>query len=377
MPFNKTDLKKMKKDELVALVMKQQEEKEREIVELKEELKDKDTTIHNIKKFWLEEDDENFSVAGAIVAMEDSVKDLDNAEGQNEIDKEEIEKLKDENERLKKHIINNYQDLDPNGEGVPHTEFFPGGRYAIDEEEEKRLADEFEKKFPGERSFVRTPYSALCGQIGEGISDLRSKVDDLEQHACSSLSLCCDCCQSSITEDDVNMSIEKRCGKLLCEECCDEQQQQEAEQQLESRVKELKKEIQDQKDRNDELEDYYCERQEKIEEDRDTWRRLFDGAIVERNAECQLRFKENDRMVEQVKKLSLACALANDELKKYKTEDSDKKEEEEGDSRCMTCEKRFCMYDAQKAEPEAYDKYFGSGDDDGDLCPQCLIKWQL
>ena len=35
-PFTKTDLKKMKKDELVALVMKQQEEKEREIEEATE-----------------------------------------------------------------------------------------------------------------------------------------------------------------------------------------------------------------------------------------------------------------------------------------------------------------------------------------------------
>ena len=35
-PFTETDLKKMKKDELVALVMKQQEEKEREIEEATE-----------------------------------------------------------------------------------------------------------------------------------------------------------------------------------------------------------------------------------------------------------------------------------------------------------------------------------------------------
>ena len=66
--------------------------------ELEEQVKELQTTIHNIKKFWLDEDDENFSVAGAVQAMEDSSKDLDNAEGQNEIDREEIVKLKKDNE---------------------------------------------------------------------------------------------------------------------------------------------------------------------------------------------------------------------------------------------------------------------------------------
>ena len=69
--------------------------------ELEEQVKELQTTIHNIKKFWLDEDDENFSVAGAVQAMEDSSKDLDNAEGQNEIDREEIVKLKKDNEELK------------------------------------------------------------------------------------------------------------------------------------------------------------------------------------------------------------------------------------------------------------------------------------
>ena len=69
-----------------------------------------------------------------------------------------VEELEEENKRLKQHIIHNYQDLHPNGDGIPHTEFFPGGRYAVEDDG------------------TRTPYSALCGQIGEGIDELNQKA---------------------------------------------------------------------------------------------------------------------------------------------------------------------------------------------------------
>ena len=49
-----------------------------------------------------------------------------------------------ENEKLKNHIIHNYQDLNPEGDGIPHTEFFPGGEYAVEDDD-------------------RTPYSILNG----------------------------------------------------------------------------------------------------------------------------------------------------------------------------------------------------------------------
>lgn len=133
------------------------------------------------------------------------------------------------------------------------------------------------------------------------IEKLEEKVDELESHACSSLSLYCDCCQSSITEDDLNMSIEKRCGKLLCEECCDSQDEDDeaqkwkkmyeeaiAERNTESQMRSaeseknaryltkwsdlaasMKKEIEELKDRNDELEDYYCDREDKLNEEID------------------------------------------------------------------------------------------------------------
>ena len=240
MSLNKTALKKMKKEELVEHILKIQKEQATSALlsSSDEETSTEETDV--VMTSWL---------AAATFKLR-------NAEA-------EIKKLGEENERLKKHIIHNYQDLHPNGDGIPHTEYFPGGRYAIDEREEKRICDNIAKKYPDdERPEPRTPYSALCGQIGEGISDLQSKVDDLERNLCGSLSLCCDCCQSSITEDDVNMSIENRCGKLLCEECCDEQ-----EEQTETPVKELEKKIEELQDTNDELEDYYCDREDKLSEE--------------------------------------------------------------------------------------------------------------
>jgi FtsZ-binding cell division protein ZapB len=74
-----------------------------------------------------------------------------------------VEEIEEENKRLKQHIIHNYQDLHPNGDGIPHTEFFPGGRYAVEDDG------------------TRTPYSALCGQIGEGIDELKEKNKGLEE----------------------------------------------------------------------------------------------------------------------------------------------------------------------------------------------------
>ncbi len=241
MPFNKTALKKMKKDELVEHILKIQKE----------------------------------GATGALLSSSDE---------KTPTEQDIIANLKEENERLKKHIIHNYQDLNPNGDGIPHTAFFPGGEYAIDEQEEKRIADAFAKKYPDdERPQPRTPYSTLCGQIGEGIEDLQGRLED--------------------AEDEHKMHY--------------------------AEIDELKKKVKELEDRNDELEDYYCDREDKL----------------------------------------------NEEIEKLK-EQKEEEEEEEGDSCCMGCEKRFCMYDAQKAEPEAYNKYFGSGDDDGDLCVQCLIKWQ-
>ena len=69
----------------------------------------------------------------------------------------------EENKKLKQHIIHNYQDLHPNGDGIPHTEFFPGGRYAVQDDG------------------TRTPYSALCGQIGDGIDELMEENKKLKE----------------------------------------------------------------------------------------------------------------------------------------------------------------------------------------------------
>ena len=148
MPFTKTALKKMKKDELVALVMKMEEERE-----------EKDTTIHNIKKFWLDEDDENFSVAGAIVAMEDSVKDLDNAEGQNEIDKEEIEKLKEENERW-------------------------AGVMLVATQKIQRKKDDLEEENAKLRKAIYHLDNVVVKELYLSIEELKDRNDDLEDYYC-------------------------------------------------------------------------------------------------------------------------------------------------------------------------------------------------
>jgi len=231
MPYNKTALKKMKKDELVQLVL---------------DIQEVGAVVRSV-----------LTQPTATTASLTSP-----TEGQ----------LKDENERLKKHIIHNYQDIHPEGDGIPYTEFFPGGEYAIEDDD-------------------RTPYSVLCGQTGEGIYDLQSKVDDLEHEL-----------KHFWDGND-----------------------------------KLKEQIQQLEDRNDELEDHYCEKIEELKEELDQYQ-------------------------------SAAATL------EYKGEEEEE-EEEEGDSCCMGCDKRFCMYDAQKCEPEAYEKYFGSEEDDGDLCPTCIVKF--
>ena len=165
MPYNKTALKKMKKDELVQLVL---------------DIQEVGAVVRSV-----------LTQPTATTAFLTSPTE---------------EQLKDENERLKKHIIHNYQDIHPEGDGIPYTEFFPGGEYAIEDDD-------------------RTPYSVLCGQTGEGIYDLQSKVDDLEHEL-----------KHFWDGND-----------------------------------KLKKQIKELEDRNDELEDHYCEKIEELKEELDQY----------------------------------------------------------------------------------------------------------
>jgi len=271
MTYNQTTLKKMKKDELVKLVLDIQ--------------KNEATT--------------------AVLASPTE------------------EQLKEENERLKKHIIHNYQDLHPEGDGIPYTEFFPGGDYAVEDDGH------------------RTPYSVLCGQTGEGIYDLQGKVDDLEHEL------------KHFWNENDKLKEEIKELKEWSLSCATD---------AAGEIDKLKKQITELEDRNDELEDYYCEEMEKLKEELD--------AVKEREVH-EWDFLERSESVGEY----YAFVKEHDPAFYQKVwGDEEEKEEEEGDSCCMGCDKRFCMYDAQKCEPEAYEKYFGSGEDDGDLCPTCLVK---
>jgi hypothetical protein len=305
MPYSKSALKQKKKDELVDIAIRLYKQVEYQVLFSSDEETSTEAVFPKEQQLQqLEKANQGpFHVNIDVLWELREEKKRWEEEQKTPTEQDIMANLKEENERLKQHIIHNYQDLHPNGDGIPHTEYFPGGRYAIDEQEEKRIADAFAKKYPDKkRPQPRTPYSTLCGQIGEGIEDLQSKVDNLERYLCGAVSLCCDCCQSSITEDDVNMSIEKRCGKLLCEECCDEQEDEDEAQkwkkmyeeaiaerntesqkrlaESEKKARELtkwgdlaasmKKEIQELKDRNDELEDNYCDEMDKVKEENDS-----------------------------------------------------------------------------------------------------------
>tara|TARA_R110001592_G_scaffold102335_3_gene289017 strand:+ start:852 stop:1667 length:816 start_codon:yes stop_codon:yes gene_type:complete len=264
MPYNKTALKKMKKDDLVQLVLDIQE-------------------VGAVVRAVLTEPTATTAVLTSPTE----------------------EQLKDENERLKKHIIHNYQDLSPEGDGIPYTEYFPGGDYAIEDDGH------------------RTPYSVLCGQTGEGIEGLQSEVDNLERQV----------------KHDWN-EIDK-----------------------------LKEQIQQLEDRNDELEDHYCEKIEELKEELDQYQSA--AATLEYKGE-----EEEEDYDSENEEHSHKCSTCTKDAPSYQWQcDSCRppyEPEEEGDSCCMGCDKRFCMYDAQKCEPEAYAKYFGSEEDDGDLCPTCI-----
>ena len=67
-----------------------------------------------------------------------------------------------------------------------------------------------------------------------------------------------------------------------------------------------------------------------------------------------------------------------EQLKKEENEKSSSSDEEENPDCCEWCDTRFNLtYVMNKGDPaliKKYDAYFGSPDDDGDLCPECMDK---
>lgn len=61
----------------------------------------------------------------------------------------------------------------------------------------------------------------------------------------------------------------------------------------------------------------------------------------------------------------------------YSVTDSEDEDEDDFDepSECMSCDKKFCMFAASQGfHKMSYNKYFGSNQDDGDLCEKCILK---
>ena len=66
--------------------------------------------------------------------------------------------------------------------------------------------------------------------------------------------------------------------------------------------------------------------------------------------------------------------LLTDEIEKLKEESESEEEEDE----CVCCGTNFDQHEARYNKGEdlrlKYQKYFGSENDDGDICPECLDK---
>ena len=71
--------------------------------------------------------------------------------------------------------------------------------------------------------------------------------------------------------------------------------------------------------------------------------------------------------------------VIDDEEEDDEEEDDNVSEDEDNDfdepSECMSCDKKFCMFAASQGFHKlSYNKYFGSNQDDGDLCEKCILK---
>tara|TARA_R110000822_G_scaffold67884_1_gene165234 strand:+ start:3527 stop:4606 length:1080 start_codon:yes stop_codon:yes gene_type:complete len=93
--------------------------------------------------------------------------------------------------------------------------------------------------------------------------------------------------------------------------------------------------------------------------------------------------KDKDEEIKELKQENKKYYEIIKETKKnmgYSVTDSEDEDEDDYNtwyepSECMSCDKKFCMYNAKYGDQEkAYNKYFGSNQDDGDLCEKCILK---
>lgn len=84
-----------------------------------------------------------------------------------------------------------------------------------------------------------------------------------------------------------------------------------------------------------------------------------------------------DYAYKQLNELMSKVTLLKDELESNEESDSDSESEEEEDE-CVCCGTNFDQHEARYNKGEdlrlKYQKYFGSENDDGDICPECLDK---
>ena len=119
-----------------------------------------------------------------------------------------------------------------------------------------------------------------------------------------------------------------------------------------------------------------CEENKKLKEDNDEWESEY--CRVESNAESleydndKLK-QQNDFAYKQINELMSKVKLLTQEIEKLKESDSESDEEYD---QCVCCEVKFDQDEARYNMGEdlrlKYEKYFGSEDDHGDICPECL-----
>ena len=83
------------------------------------------------------------------------------------------------------------------------------------EENEKLRKEYFELKVKGMTEILKEMPKSV-------VEKLKKENEELEQFALTAISLNCDCCQSSLTEDDVVLSLDY--GKFICESCSENEE---------------------------------------------------------------------------------------------------------------------------------------------------------
>jgi len=95
---------------------------------------------------------------------------------------------------------------------------------------------------------------------------------------------------------------------------------------------------------------------------------------------CRIHLTEDDvyRSVDDGELLCESCAEGDDDSDEESCAEGDDDSDEESLDECFCCEKRFDSHNARYNMGDSlrlkYEKYYGSENDDGDICPECINK---